>query len=244
MAHTSCPSGHSMWNGDGKPVVYAFRINFFKDFVKKYPYFQLGNDEYLSQIYDCVDGIRGEDLDCWYCDECKGLVVFVDHMRYNFKIMDKLPEINMDKLLAWEEYIALRDHDFEEFQDYYEGMNPLLAIESYTFKYRYRVSPDKNCFYAINQNGKVEFGYYQSNYYEYAFYKRLKETDKDKFDINVHVNQYAYTWDDRTIQITEIIEKGKLYKGKDIDKPELSEVILKHEEIQSIFNHIRNTEGI
>ena len=42
MAHTSCPSGHSMWNGDGKPVVYAFRINFFKDFVKKYPYFQLG----------------------------------------------------------------------------------------------------------------------------------------------------------------------------------------------------------
>ena len=67
---------------------------------------------------------------------------------------------------------------------------------------------------------------------------------KDKFDINVHVNQYAYTWDDRTIQITEIIEKGKLYKGKDMDKPELSEVILKHEEIQSIFNHIRNTEGI
>ena len=113
MAHTSCPSGHSMWNGDGKPVVYAFRINFFKDFVKKYPYFQLGNDEYLSQIYDCVDGIRGEDLDCWYCDECKGLVVFVNHIRYNFKIMDKLPEINMDELLAWEEYIALRDHDFD-----------------------------------------------------------------------------------------------------------------------------------
>ena len=164
-------------------------------------------------------------------------------MRYDFKIMDKLPEINMDKLLAWEEYIALRDHDFEEFQDYYEGMNPLLAIESYTFKYKYRVSPDKKCFCAINQNGKVEFGYYQSNYYEYAFYKRLKETDKDKFDISVHVDQYAYTWDDRTIQITEIIEKGKLYKGKDMDKPELSEVILKHEEIQSIFNHIRNTEG-
>ena len=29
-----------------------------------------------------------------------------------------------------------------------------------------------------------------------------------------------------------------------MDKPELSEVILKHEEIQIIFNHIRNTEGI
>ena len=32
--------------------------------------------------------------------------------------------------------------------------------------------------------------------------------------------------DGKTIQITEIIEKGKLYKGKDMDKPELSEVIL------------------
>lgn len=135
MAHTSCPSGHSMWNGDGKPVVYAFLINFFKDFVKKYPYFQLGNDEYLSQIY------------------------------------------------------------------------------------------------------------YQSNYYENAPIKGVKDADKDKFDINVHINQYACTWDDRTIQITEIIEKGKLYKGKDMDKPELPEDILKHEEIQSIFNHIRNTEG-
>lgn len=40
------------------------------------------------------------------------------------------------------------------------------------------------------------------------------------------------------------VHKGKLYKGKDMDKPELSEVILKHGEIQSIFNHIRNTEGI
>ena len=81
----------------------------------------------------------------------------MDHIRYDFKIMDKLSEINMDKLLAWEEYIALRNHDFEEFQDYYEGMNPLLAIGSYTFKYKYRVSPAKKCFYAINQNGKVEF---------------------------------------------------------------------------------------
>lgn len=73
--------------------------------------------------------------------------------------------------------------------------------------------------------------------------KGVKEANKEKFDISVHVNQYAYTWDDRTIQISKIIENGKLYKGKDMDKPELSEVILKHEEIQSIFNHIRNSEG-
>ena len=38
MAHTSCPSGHSMWNGDGKPVVYAFRVNFFKD-IAGYEYY-------------------------------------------------------------------------------------------------------------------------------------------------------------------------------------------------------------
>ena len=30
----SCPNGHGMWNGDGKHVVWAFRVGFFRDFVK------------------------------------------------------------------------------------------------------------------------------------------------------------------------------------------------------------------
>ena len=35
MAHTSCPNGHDMWNGDGKPVVWAFRVGFFREFMKQ-----------------------------------------------------------------------------------------------------------------------------------------------------------------------------------------------------------------
>ena len=41
-------------------------------------------------MYDCVDDVPGEDLDCWYCDECKGLVVYVDISRYDFKRIPSL----------------------------------------------------------------------------------------------------------------------------------------------------------
>ena len=37
MAHASCPNGNGMWDGDGKPVVWAFRIGFFCDFMKAHP---------------------------------------------------------------------------------------------------------------------------------------------------------------------------------------------------------------
>lgn len=35
MAHTSCPNGHDMWNGNGKPVVLAVRKGFVEEFSKK-----------------------------------------------------------------------------------------------------------------------------------------------------------------------------------------------------------------
>ena len=43
MAHTYCPNGHEMWNGDGKPVVYAFRVDFFRNFMKVHPDAVLGS---------------------------------------------------------------------------------------------------------------------------------------------------------------------------------------------------------
>ena len=133
MAHTRCPSGHDMWNGDGKPVVWAFRIGFFRKFAEKHPDCIMDDNSEYWQLYDCVDDVPGEDLDCWYCDECKGLTVFVDVSRYDFKRMDVIPSVDMAEILTWEEYIALRDREFEEFQDYYEGKKPLEAIESYSF---------------------------------------------------------------------------------------------------------------
>ena len=63
---------------------------------------------------------------------------------------------------------AMRNLDFEDFQEYYEGMNPLEAIETYNFKYKYRVSPDKKIIYAINSEGDIEFGFMRSNYCEFS----------------------------------------------------------------------------
>lgn len=168
MAKTSCPSGHGMWNGGGEPVVWAFRVGFIREFVKEHPDCKLDDNGEYPELYDCVYDVPEEKLDCWYCDECKGLTVFVDISRYDFKLMKNLPVIDMNEVMSWEEYIALRDLDFEDFQEYYEGMNPIKAIETYNFKYKYRVSPDKKTIYAINSEGDVEFGYMQSNYQEFS----------------------------------------------------------------------------
>lgn len=168
MAHASYPNGHGMWNGDGKPVVWAFRIGFFREFMKKHPGCVLGEDNEYWQIYDCVEDVPGEDLDCWYCDECKGLVVFVDISRYDFKRMESLPAVKQDDLNDWEEYIALRDREFEEFQDFYENKPPLKAIEGFDFAYHYRMSPDKKTIYALDRDGNVAFRYFRSNYMEFS----------------------------------------------------------------------------
>ncbi len=167
MAHASCPNGHGMWNGDGKPVVWAFRVSYFRDFMKAHPDCKLDEDSEYWQLYDCVDDVPGEDLDCWYCDECKALVVYVDIARYDFKRMETLPGIKPEELAGWEDYIALRDREFEDFQDFYEGKSPIEAIEQYDFTYRYKVSPDKKTIYALDRDGRVAFGYFRSNYTEF-----------------------------------------------------------------------------
>ena len=80
--------------GDGKPVVWAFRVGFIRDFMKAHPDCKLDRESEYWQMYDCVDDVPGEDLDCWYCDECKGLVVYVDISRYDFKRMESLSAID------------------------------------------------------------------------------------------------------------------------------------------------------
>lgn len=166
MAHTVCPNGHGMWDGDFKPVVYVFRLGFLREFIKNHPKCKLERKSGYEELYDCVDGVIGEDLDCWYCDECKGLVVFVDNFRYDFKRMESLPDKSED-FHDWEEYIALRNKEFEEFQIFYEGKTVSEAIKQYDFEYFYKVSPDKKTIYAVDKEGQVAFGYYQSNFIEW-----------------------------------------------------------------------------
>lgn len=64
------------------------------------------------------------------------------------------------------------------------------------------------------------------------------ESDKCKFNIEVRVRQYAFLKDGRTVIIDEIMEAGKLYKGRDINEKELPEVEVKHEEISSLADEI------
>lgn len=192
MAHAFCPNGHGMWNGDGKPVVWAFRVGYFRDFMKAHPDCKLDEGSEYWQLYDCVDDVPGEDLDCWYCDECKGLVVYVDIVRYDFKRMENVPDINPDDLAGWEDYIAMRDREFEEFQEFYEGKSPMEAIEQYSFIYRYKLSPDKKTFYALDKDGRIVFGYFKSNYTEFSPETEIRfGTDGDS------VPYRPYEWEKR-----------------------------------------------
>lgn len=254
MAHTSCPNGHGMWNGDGKPVVWAFRVGFFRDFEKTHPGCVLDYDTDYWQMYDCVDDIHGEDLDCWYCDECKGLVVYVDLARYDFKRMESLPDIELGELEGWEDYIAMRNQEFEDFQEFYEGKKPMDAIEQYDFKYRFKLSPDKKTIFAFDKNGDPAFVYYRSNYMEFSPDTEIAfdtGTDsvsyrpygwaKDKMDIHVSVGQYVHTKDGREIIIDEIIETGKKYRGRDINQKNLPVVEIEHSVISSVMDEICKT---
>ena len=174
MAHTNCPNGHDMWNGDGKPVVWAFRVNFFRDFLKGHPDCILGMDGKYGELFDCVDNAPGEDLDCWYCEKCDGVVVFVDLYRYDFTRMKSLPPVDLTEVAEWEEYIAMREPDFENFQEFYEGKNPVEAIDSYPFKTKFRVSPDKKTIYAFDSAGNIQFGYKQASFKEFDSRMEIK----------------------------------------------------------------------
>ena len=184
MAHASCPNGHGMWNGDGKPVVWAFRVNFFRDFMKGHPDCILGMDGKYGELFDCVEDVPGEDLDCWYCDECKGVVVFVDLLRYDYIRMEKLPPVAINEVADWEEYIALREAEFEDFQAYYEGKSPVEAIENYPFKFKYRLSPDKRSIYAFDRTGDIQFGYEQSGFQEFDPEMEIKFQSSDGEEIS------------------------------------------------------------
>lgn len=43
--------------------------------------------------------------------------------------------------------------------DFCEGMRPMEVLEKYSFRFRYRVSPDKKHIYAFDENGVFQFGY-------------------------------------------------------------------------------------
>lgn len=162
MAHCLCLNGHDMWNGDGKPIVYVFRVDLLKEFTRKHPTFRLGFD-YDGSLLDCMDEYPDEDLNCWYCDECRSLTIFIDslNIRYDFTRTDVLLKIKENDVLDWSKYIALRDEEFERFMDFYEGMTPNEAIEKFAFPYSCRISPDWMHIHIFDREGNYQFGFEQ-----------------------------------------------------------------------------------
>lgn len=155
MAHCSCYYGHGMWNGDGKPVVWAFRLAYFKEFQRNHPDAVLGSEEYYA-LFDCFELGSQEDLDCWYCDECGSLVVFVGDARVglSFVPVEIKGAVSEEQLSDWELYLAMRDSEFNDFSDQYDGKRPLDALMEWRIPYRCWVSPDKDKIFVFNEEGK------------------------------------------------------------------------------------------
>ena len=149
MAHAACINGHIMWNGVGTPVVEAYRIGFFRELLQKEPDCVINHDHSgkYPYIYDCVDGVPGEELDIWYCDECGAFIVFVncDEERLDYTPCDVRAAEDVSDFELWQEYVAFRENsdDYEAFHDYCDGKSPLDALLTYGFKYRYHLSPDR-----------------------------------------------------------------------------------------------------
>ena len=61
---------------------------------------------------------------------------------------------------------------------------------------------------------------------------------KDNLDIVVREKQYAFIKDGRTVIIDEVLEQGRLYKGRDVNIDGLPEVLVRHEEISSLADEI------
>lgn len=158
MAHASCYNGHSMWNGDGKPVVWAFRVGFLRDYMALHPDFLLdtpqNGEPFGYDLSDCVSDDPNETLDCWYCDECGCLAVFYSHYRVDYAPIDPAG-LSLGGMKDWESYIALREEEFEGFQDFSAGMSPLEAIGAFPFQRSYLVSPDGSCIVGYDREGRI-----------------------------------------------------------------------------------------
>lgn len=159
MAKTICFHGHGMWNGDGKTILNIYRVGFFNEYMKIHPSFRLMDGTNGYHLFDCVENYPQEYLDGWYCDECASVVVFVEHKRLDYVLMENAPEISFRDVQDWEEYIVSRESEFYEFMDAYVGKDPLTAIAEFPFRYRYKVSPDQKTVYGYNEDNMVVFGY-------------------------------------------------------------------------------------
>ena len=181
MAHIGCTCGKDLWNGDGKPVIWAFRVNYLYEILEKNPDIVWADDDYY--ILDEFFYDTNEEPDIWFCDSCKRFSVFRgierDEERFNYTITLPLPDFENER---WEEYILFRDWEYDEFDCNVEGRSLKDILQNYHFRKTCKVSPDKR-FVNYYEEGKLIRSYTLLESIKFVY------TDKD------HADQYDLNYD-------------------------------------------------
>lgn len=170
MGHAACFNGHSMWDGDFKPCVWIFEVQFFIEYMERHPGFLLNHpDEDYScalSLYDCFDEVPGSEPDGWYCDECGCLAVFFDDRRIDYAPITDISGIRFESISDWEDYVACNQAEWEEFDDFYTDMSPVDALNTFPFKTRYKKSPDGMYVYGYNAKKEIVNGFKRVRFLE------------------------------------------------------------------------------
>lgn len=161
MAHCTCIYGHSMWDGNTKYIYLPYRFNFFRQFTTDHPSFVLSKSDF-TEIYDCYDtiGNEHEEYDCWYCDKCKSLTLFNNDStnRYDFIITKDVDNSKLN-LSKWEKFAVISEKNFPIFQNYYKGLTPFNALNSYSFNLYAYLNSDKDTVIVKNTKEKSTLTY-------------------------------------------------------------------------------------
>ena len=202
MAHIGCTCGKDLWNGDGKPIIWAFRVNYLYDILRKKPNIIWCSDDYY--ILDEFFNGGKEDPDVWFCDSCKRFSVFYgngrDEERFNFTLTLPLPDFENEK---WEKYVLFRDWEYDKFDT--EVENRLLSdiLRNYHFKRTCMVSQDGR-FINYYEDGKLIRSY------------TLLESTKFIYTDKEHADQYDLNCD-TTVNLFHNKEDDYWYSSREYD---------------------------
>lgn len=230
MRRIPCLYGHSLQNGDGKLTAWIFRTDDAVQYVKNNPGYRLpwhGRHGYQENLFY---NQQKRVLFCWYCKKCQGLSIKNARHLYLYQRIRSCRYVDRETVFTWEEYIALDWKEHKDFLEFTQGMNPVEALENYSFKYKYRVSPDKKKIYAIDAKGRIAFGYECKHH----VISRLMNESHDSFHFSIQPLQYAILTNGKTVRIEKVLKNGVLYQGRDVTDPNAPKITIKDKKIEEV----------
>jgi len=178
-----------MWDGDGKPTIWAYRLNFFRNLIKEEPDVRLSLEHGVA-MFDFVDGRPKEDLEVWHCDKCGRIQIFqYDKNHEYWKYYEPKTEANIGESALindkeWEDYIVFNDKEFEEFESKTDMWFLSSVINEYEYKKIARVSNDEK-----------EIHYYNYEINKVIRYElidqRINRGNYELKDIDYHIYKYV-----------------------------------------------------